>query len=1040
VNTGIPSIGQALPGASPAALLVSLRRRVACRVHAAIVVAAAALIFAVWTLTWERVQFDRSETFESAVKRNSNMVLAQEENTMRTLKGVHQVLADIALEYRDEGTRLDIQALVAEGVADPSVFHFLGVVDERGALVLGSRPFSPLSMSDREYFTVHKRAAGREIFVGKPAINRITGEWSIPVSRRISRADGSFAGVAFMAVRPEFFTDFYSRADLGQNGLVTLVGLDGIARTRRTGQVGSLGQDMHGSTLLAEQAKKPAGSFISTGKIDGVQRLFAYRTLESYPLIVSVGTSLEETLAGFRERERAYTLNAAAASAFITLFALGIAYALRRQTRATAELQRMNARFAATFSQAAVGIALNSLDGHFLRVNDRYCAMLGYEEKELLARTFFEILHPDDLAGARESFPRLLAESSLPPLENRHIRKDGTTLWTQVSVALVRTAAGAPDYLVAMVEDISERKQAQRELEMANTVLATEQEASLDAVLLVDDRGRIRSCNQRFAKLWNIPGDLIAAGDDEPVLHAVVAQVENPEVFLARVKYLFEHRDEKSSEEVRTRDGRTIDRYSAPVVGKGGEYFGRVWYFRDVTESKRMQERLTRQAHFDALTGLPNRVLCFDRLKQALSHAHRMHRGVGLLFVDLDRFKNVNDTLGHPAGDRLLQEVAARLTRCVRADDTVSRLGGDEFAVILTEIGQAQDAAVVAKKILDAMGRPFNLGGTEVFVGASIGIATYPADGEDGETLVKNADAAMFRAKLLGRNNFQFYTAALNERAVEKLKLENSLRHALERGEFLLHFQPKADLATGAITGFEALLRWKCAERGLIQPGHFVPVLEESGLIVPVGEWVLRAACGQLRAWRDAGFAPLPIAVNLSPRQFHRQDICGTIRRALAEHGVDASLLELEITESAAMDNAEEAVVKLNELRALGVHLSMDDFGTGYSSLSYLKRFPLDSVKIDRSFVTDLPDDADDAAISKAVIGMAHSLSMKVIAEGVENERQRAFLAGSGCDQMQGYLLSRPLPAAECVRFLERRREQTLRAARVAEPLRTLAA
>jgi EAL domain-containing protein (putative c-di-GMP-specific phosphodiesterase class I) len=356
----------------------------------------------------------------------------------------------------------------------------------------------------------------------------------------------------------------------------------------------------------------------------------------------------------------------------------------------------------------------------------------------------------------------------------------------------------------------------------------------------------------------------------------------------------------------------------------------------------------------------------------------------------------------------------------VRAGDTVARVGGDEFAVVLGDLAAQQDAALVADKIMAAMARPFEVERQEIFLSASIGIATFPGDGASGDELIKNAGAAMFRAKELGRNHYCFYTAEMNARAMEKLLLLTDLRRALERREFLLHYQPKASLSSGRITGFEALLRWRHPVRGLVSPAEFIPLLEDSGLIVPVGEWVIRAACEQIAAWRDAGLRALPVAVNLSAKQFQHRDIGTLVAAALADHAVAPELLDLEITESDVMRNPDGAVAILDRLRGAGVRIAIDDFGTGYSSLSYLKRLPVDSLKIDRSFISGLPADADDAAIARAVVTMAHSLGLRVVAEGVETDAQRAFLASHGCDEMQGYLLSRPQPADECAQRLER--------------------
>ncbi len=458
-----------------------------------------------------------------------------------------------------------------------------------------------------------------------------------------------------------------------------------------------------------------------------------------------------------------------------------------------------------------------------------------------------------------------------------------------------------------------------------------------------------------------------------------------------------------------------------PIRDHGGKVYRVAGMTEDVTEQKKAAERLLQLAHYDSLTNLPNRNLFFESLKRLVAQAQENQWTVGVLFIDLDRFKLVNDTLGHATGDELLQRVAARLVQCVRIRDMVGRLGGDEFALILPALDSPDDAGEVAAKVIQAFAEPFDLAGHETFVSASIGITVYPGDTSEPEALLRYADTAMYRAKAGGRNTYRYYTAEMNERALEKLDLESALRRALERVEFLLHFQPKLDLKSGKVSGVEALLRWQRPEIGLISPADFIPLLEETGLIVPVGEWVIRAACTQINAWEQEGVAPVPIAINLSGRQFQQKTLGALIAQIAREHGVDPRLLEFEITESAAMANAEETVRILHELRAAGISISVDDFGTGYSSLAYLKRFPIDALKIDRSFVSDIVANPDDAAIVLAVIGMAHALELKVVAEGVETEAQLQFLQSYACDEIQGYYFSRPLGSPGVTAFLRER-------------------
>ncbi|HEX2826879.1 MAG TPA: EAL domain-containing protein [Burkholderiales bacterium] len=453
---------------------------------------------------------------------------------------------------------------------------------------------------------------------------------------------------------------------------------------------------------------------------------------------------------------------------------------------------------------------------------------------------------------------------------------------------------------------------------------------------------------------------------------------------------------------------------------------------QDITDRKNADERIRRLALYDSLTGLPNRHLFKEQLGRAIAAAPRDGRTIVLLSLGLDRFKRVNETLGHAGGDLLLKETAARLAKSLRPSDyvgrdeawgaghSVGRPGGDEFTLLLA-VQQAEDAAKVARRVLDALARPFGLDGNEIVVSASVGIALYPLDGNDAETLLKNADSAMHFAKEQGKSDYQYYNKTMNATAIERLALEADLRRAVERNELGLFYQPKVDVKTGAIVGVEALMRWRHPQLGLVSPAQFIPLAEEIGLILPMGEWALRAACAQIRRWLDAGIAAVPVAVNISARQFHQQDIASVVDRALREHAVDPGLLDLEITEGTAMHDVEATSETLRELKALGVTIAIDDFGTGYSSLSYLKRFPIDSLKIDRSFVVGLPGDQDDGSIAQAVITMAHALRLKVVAEGVENEAQLEFLAKNDCDQMQGFHFSRPVTAEACTEMLRAR-------------------
>jgi len=458
-----------------------------------------------------------------------------------------------------------------------------------------------------------------------------------------------------------------------------------------------------------------------------------------------------------------------------------------------------------------------------------------------------------------------------------------------------------------------------------------------------------------------------------------------------------------------------------PIFDDGGRFTGYRGTGSDITVRKLTEQRVHHVAQHDVLTGLPNRSLLQDRLSQAVAWSARSGRPVWVMLIDLDRFKYVNDSMGHKAGDVLLMTVAARLCAALRDTDTVARLSGDEFVAILSEDQDPLSPAIV-QRVMDAVAQPVLLGSKEFFVTCSIGVAAYPCDGTPADSLIEHADIAMYRAKKLGRNNFQFYTPAMNEESLERVRIESGLRSALERNEFVLHYQPQVDLQTGRIVGMEALIRWQHPELGMVPPSRFVGVAEDTGLIVQIGAWVMRTACAQNKAWQDAGLGKLRVAVNLSARQFSAADLLPGIEAALRDTGLDASCLELELTESLFMSDITPAVELLHRMKALGVKLSIDDFGTGYSSFSYLSRFPIDVLKIDRSFVSDITHDANDAAIVDSIIALAHNLRLSVIAEGVETAEQLDYLRQQGCDEMQGYYFSRPLPAHEFEQLLRQRR------------------
>ena len=674
--------------------------------------------------------------------------------------------------------------------------------------------------------------------------------------------------------------------------------------------------------------------------------------------------------------------------------------------------------FGAVFEGAGVGMAMTDMEGRFIRVNRNYAQMLGCGVDELRGVASDAFVGDEFRLRRQQRHNALVSgESREVTSEKRLIGKDGSSLWVSVVTSLVRDGHGRPHYFLSVVQDVSARRAAEvalRESEEKFRQLAD----NIPEIFWITD-ARQRKLHYLSPGFETLTGKCLSEVKERPRSWLQVVHPEDRErVRIARkglpqAEYDIEYR-------IVVADGsvRWVHDQAFPVKDASGAVYRIAGIGADVTQRKEAEEKLVYLAHYDGLTGLPNRVLFFDRLQQTLAQAGRRELLAAVMFLDLDRFKVVNDTLGHAIGDELLRHVAQRLAGCVRLGDTVARFSGDEFVLIVNDLHGAEDARHIAKKVLEAFEDPFRIGGHEVFASTSIGISMFPSDCDNEQALLKNADSAMYRAKESGRNNFQFYTREMNARAMYRLDLENSLRHALERGEFRLHYQPKTCLHTGKLTGVEALLRWERPGHGLIPPADFVPLLEDTGLIVPVGEWVMAEACRQVAAWRASGHDPVSIAINISARQFATRNLGEIIKRVLDVHKADPRFIELELTESMLMVNTEEAVRTLEFLKSLGLRLSIDDFGTGYSSLSYLKRFPIDALKIDRSFIDEVTTDADDATITRAVIGMAHNLGLKVVAEGVETREQIAFLSANGCDEAQGYYFARPEPAGEAEKWL----------------------
>ena len=727
----------------------------------------------IWSATVNLIKVERANSVAASAATALELVNTYEAQVVRALREIDQTLKFVKYVYEIKGASAALSDLKARSLLPPDLLFVVSVVDTNGAVVASTRPAEASSVSEPGFLqALHSNT----LWIDRPRKDRASGEWTLQFGRGLNAANGTLVGAVLVAVDASYFVSGYDPSDLGNKGVLGLLGTDGVFRARRTGDRVTAGDAIDYATAVRGTEQGDPKVWLADSGWDGIRRYTGAQQLYEFPLAVIVGLSEDEQLAATRRDVHVYLWRAAIGSGLLVLL---------------------------------------------------------------------------------------------------------TTILGRMSWQLARA--------------------------------------------------RVRANEAKLS-------------------HAL------------RVEFL---------------------------------------------------------AYHDSLTALPNRSLFNKLLSQAISQARRYDKQLAVAFIDLDRFKQINDTLGHEAGDQLLKEVANRLKGCLRDSDTVARLGGDEFVVLLTELGDKKYAATVAQKIITIIAKPFVLLGQEFRVTASIGISTYPNDGRDEQTLTKNADIAMYQAKEDGKNNFQFYSEKLNANSLERLTLESSLRHALERNEFRLYYQAKRDIANGQITGMEALLRWQHPDLGMVAPMQFIPVAEETGLIVPIGKWVLHTACLQNMAWQKQGLAHLSIAVNLTARQFFDEHLLRDIASILRSTGMEARLLELEIHESLLIQNIEKTLQILTDLKAMGIKIAIDDFGTGYSSLATLQRFPLDTIKIDRSYIRDVATRGEDSTVTEAVIAMGKSLSLTVVAQGVETKEQADFLREHACDELQGFYFNKPMSAHQFTELLQ---------------------
>jgi diguanylate cyclase (GGDEF)-like protein/PAS domain S-box-containing protein len=657
-------------------------------------------------------------------------------------------------------------------------------------------------------------------------------------------------------------------------------------------------------------------------------------------------------------------------------------------------------------------------------VSDGCIALTGYKPEDILYNrkvSYEGITLPEDRARVRDRVNEAIARNGRFDVEYRILNAQGQVYWVWERGVVVYGEDGQALAIEGFVQDITDRKLSDQALREVEARYRSIFENAIEGIFQTSPSGRYLNANPALARIYGYETaeELIAGLDVRRQLYVVPQRRDD----FVREMDLLGHVQNFESQVFR-KDGSVI--WISENAREVKDDAGRLLYYEgtveDITERKRYEEQIQYQATHDILTGLPNRSLLSDRLQQAINSADRYGRKVAVAFLDLDHFKHVNDSLGHQAGDQLLVEMAGRLVECVRDCDTVVRLGGDEFVVLLSSFQRLDDISQTMQRILEAMARPCTIGGVDFVVSGSIGVGVYPEDGPDANTLLKNADSAMYQAKQTGRNNFQFFTPELNAVLMERLEIERRLRYALEREEFVLHYQPKLDLVDGRINGAEALIRWQPPGEPMVPPSKFIPIAEETGLIDQIGQWALVTACRQQQAFSQFAGRQLLMSVNVSPRQFQQGNLADMVGQVLLETGADPRFVELEITESTLAQDGGKFIKMLHELKKTGVKLAVDDFGTGYSSMAYLKDFPVDRLKIDKGFVSNLEQEPANEAILRAVVALGHSLGLRVIAEGVETGEQREFLKRIGCDELQGFWFSKPLAADGFERLLADRR------------------
>jgi diguanylate cyclase (GGDEF)-like protein/PAS domain S-box-containing protein len=972
-----------------------------------------AMIGLIWLSITFHVEIERDNTERAAVENSQNLARAFEAHLSQSLADIDRTMQLLRSYYLRDPQHFDFGLWNANThVLDRDVMQF-AFVGADGRVRASTNPaWAPIYVGDREHFRALAARPDDKLFISKPVVGRISHRRTIQLARRIER-DGKFFGIVTASLDPAYFARLYDQMEVGAEGYIRVIGTDGVIRAEGGGARGDPGVDLSSSHLFQVLPTQPTGWHYSQSvHTDHVPRLVVYRSVKDFPLIITFGRSTKEIFAALDAKRKSYNLIAGLLTILI-LGAIGHSVHGRLQLdHAAEEMALQNLRFQAALDNMPHGMIMFDAEDRLLVCNKRYLAMyatppelarVGTPLAALMARRFALEGSDADPEEAARALRASFGQGDAAVIQTR--LADGRI----ISIINQPMADGG---FVATHEDITDRQRAERELRSTKHFLDTVIE-NIPMPLVVKDPSTqvITFVNQAYVEFIGKPRATLIGRTVHDLYPKESAQ-------------LVVERDNEAAQAWRSgaplikaefpaqtaRGVRIINTLRLVVGGDDEDDAGHlITVFEDVTDRRSAEAQVVHMAMHDALTDLPNRTQFQTRLTEALGRVARGEK-LAVLCLDLDNFKNINDALGHAVGDELLKGVAVRLRECVRAADAVARLGGDEFAVIQTGIDEPTEAAALAKRIRDQIGRPFDLAGVQAVVNASIGIAVAPTDATEPEQLLKQADMALYAAKGEGRGVYRFFQPEMDARMRQRHEIESELRDAIESIELKLHYQPVVDIASGEVTGMEALLRWPHAKRGLVPPAEFISVAEDSGLIIPLGEWVLRKALADAARWPDH----VRIAVNLSPVQFRSRHLAQVVIAACAAARVSPSRLELEVTEAAFLAATKEVLATFDQLRALGVKIVMDDFGTGYSSLNYLRRFRFDKIKIDRSFVRDLSDDRNlSAVIVEAVVRLARALDVPTTAEGVETVEQLNIIRAAGVTEMQGWLFSAARPIEE---------------------------